>query len=416
MSRDLQHLSSSKPRLVLVLATFPKLSETFLVTKFLGLLESGWDVHIVCHQVNQQVWKQFPELIKNPALQKRVHQTWPSQQHWLAALLILPVALTTLFKASRHTWHYWVSGWQRFGWGVCKHFYLDAALIALKPDILHFEFGSLAVGKMYLKEILETKLSVSFRGYDLNYIGLDQDDYYQAVWESLDSAHFLGQDLWERAQRRGAPEDLTHVLIPPAIDLPLFPQKNSRRDGILGSMNHPLRILSVGRLHWKKGYEFTIQAVKKLQDKGIHCVYEIIGDGDYKAALYFARHQLGLDAVVEFCGGLTHEQVIKHLEKADVFLHGAVSEGFCNAVLEAQAMELPVVCTNADGLSENVLDGVTGFVVPRRDPAAMAEKLALLAEDGALRQQMGAAGRERVSSHFRLADQIAAFEKFYAAL
>jgi colanic acid/amylovoran biosynthesis glycosyltransferase len=67
-------------------------------------------------------------------------------------------------------------------------------------------------------------------------------------------------------------------------------------------------------------------------------------------------------------------------------------------------------------LAENVANGVTGFVVPRRDPAAMAEKLALLAEDSALRLRMGKAGRVRVETHFQLHQQIESFEAFYESL
>ncbi len=101
---------------------------------------------------------------------------------------------------------------------------------------------------------------------------------------------------------------------------------------------------------------------------------------------------------------------------AHVFLHPAVSEGFGNAVLEAQAMQLPVVCSDAGGLAENVSHGESGFVTPRRDPAALAEMLALLAAEPALRRQMGQAGRLRVETHFQLEQQISAFENFYQTL
>jgi colanic acid/amylovoran biosynthesis glycosyltransferase len=76
-------------------------------------------------------------------------------------------------------------------------------------------------------------------------------------------------------------------------------------------------------------------------------------------------------------------------------------------------MALPVVCTDADGLPENVADGVTGFVVPRRDPEAMAERLTALASDPELRWRMGRAGRQRVLKRFDLARQIDSFAAFY---
>jgi colanic acid/amylovoran biosynthesis glycosyltransferase len=166
-------------------------------------------------------------------------------------------------------------------------------------------------------------------------------------------------------------------------------------------------------LEWKKGYEHALQAVRFLKDRGIKLVYRIVGAGQYIEAVAFCRYQLGLEDCVELLGAMPQEQVLEQMKWADVFLHAAVSEGFCNAVLEAQAMKLPVVCSDAGGLPENVADGVTGFVVPRRNPKAMADKLELLAANPELRRRMGNAGRERVESCFRLEDQIDRFEKLY---
>ncbi len=108
-------------------------------------------------------------------------------------------------------------------------------------------------------------------------------------------------------------------------------------------------------------------AVRKLVDRGVQCEYRIVGEGDFLGAVAFARHQLGLGDRVTFVGSGSRDLVRAEMQKADVLLHAAVSEGFCNAVLEAQAMKLPVVCTDADGLPENVENGVTGIVVARRD-------------------------------------------------
>jgi colanic acid/amylovoran biosynthesis glycosyltransferase len=288
--------------------------------------------------------------------------------------------------------------------------------VQLRPDLIHWEFGALAVGRMYLKELLSCRMVHSFRGYDLNFAGLENPDYYQEVWAQTDGLHLLGNDLWQRAQRRGSPSDQLHVLIPPALDPEKFNPEGREYVAEAGSARRPLRILSVGRLEWKKGYEFALAAVKILVAKGVHCEYRIVGGGEYLEAVAFARHQLGLEEVVHLMGALPHAEVNNHLLWADVFLHAAVSEGFCNAVLEAQAMMLPVVCTDADGLPENVADGDTGFVVPRRHPGELADKMLLLAKDHTRRQQMGQAGRQRVLTHFRLQDQVAAFEGFYQQL
>lgn len=400
-------------RIALIVPSFPKLSETFIVSKFLSLLARGWDVHVVCSQSEPKEWKNFPELTKRADIRKRVHVVWRTQPRWLAAILMPLALIRCSLRHPKGTWHYLSKGWKRWGMDTLRRLYLDAELLLLRPDVIHFEFGALAVGRMSVKDLLGCKVIVSFRGYDLNYVGLEDPQYYRAVWDHADALHLLGEDLWKRAQRRGCPSEKLYALIPPAIDTGFFDPGGRSHSEQTGTSERPLRILSVGRLDWRKGYEYALQAVRLLKEYGICCEYRIVGDGDYLEAIAFARYQLGLEKVVHLLGAQPREEVRKQMLWADVFLHAAVSEGFCNAVIEAQAMKLPVVCTDAGGLPENVADGETGFVVPRRNPKALAEKLMLLAKDVSLRQQMGEKGRKRVLTKFRLDAQIAAFERLY---
>lgn len=402
-------------KLVLVVPRFPRVSETFIVNKFVGLVDAGWDVHVVCGQSDEE-WDSFPALAGRPELRRRVHRQWPHSPRWMAALMWLPVLLVTLVRAPRATRRYWLTLRSQSQFRTARQFYLDAALIALSPDIVHFEFGALAVGRTYLKRALDCRLTVSFRGYDLNYVGLDDPEHYAEVWHETDAIHVLGRDLWRRALRRGCPPDKPHSIIPPAIDVSYFSPNGSAPRHVPITTERPLRILSVGRLEWKKGYEYALNAVRMLGEGGIPFEYHVIGDGDYLESLVFLKHNMALEDQVIFLGKQPPAVVAEEMNWADVFLHAAVSEGFCNAVMEAQAMQLPVVTSDADGLSENVADGQTGFVVPRRDAAALADKLALLAGDNGRRRDMGAAGRQRVETCFRLPDQIVAFDRFYRSL
>ena len=400
-------------RLVLVTHRFPKLSETFIAGKFVGLADSGWDVHVVCREAKFGAWDEFPALAARPDLKRRIHRHWPSRPGLLVMVLWLPLLLITFFRAPLATWRYLARGRSAFGRDTARQFYLDAALIALQPAILHYEFGAMAAGKSYLKHQLDCRLSASFRGYDLNYAGLEIPGYYDSLWKDADAIHLLGTDLWRAAQRRGCPRGMRHALIPPAVDTNRMNRNERDHLGQAIGPDRPLRILSAGRLEWVKGYEYALQAVRLLAERGIPFQYHIIGDGAYLEPLAFARHELGLDDQVQFLGARSQPAVIEAMDWADVFLQASVSEGFCNAALEAQAMELPVVATDAGGLPENVADGQTGFVVPRRDAAALCRKLAELAEDGELRLRFGAAGRQRAVQCFAVPDQIAAFGRFY---
>src|SRR5580700_517697 len=135
-------------RLVLIVPSFPKLSETFIVSKFAGLLRLGWDLYIVCGVSEPGQWQHFKEVEGILQARKRVVKTWPHRPRWLAALLLPCAVLSCLARNPAGVWRYLRRGLHDFGLDALRRFYLDAALVALKPDAIHFEFGSLAVDRM----------------------------------------------------------------------------------------------------------------------------------------------------------------------------------------------------------------------------------------------------------------------------
>ncbi|HWH93709.1 MAG TPA: glycosyltransferase [Baekduia sp.] len=358
-----------QPRIVMVTDHFPKFSETFFMAKFLGLRRNGWDVHVVCNRSNKEQWEFFDGLREDGDVSARLHPT--------------------------------------------KDF--ETTIAELEPDLIHFGYGTLALGRMHAAQATGAKTVVSFRGYDINYHGLEDPAIYDEVWHGVDMLHFVGEDTWERAQRRGCPPQRAHTIITDAVDVSRFsPPERSLE--LAGTAERPLRIVSVGRLHWKKGHEFGLAAIRKLVDRGVDVRYRIIGEGPHREATLFAIHDLQLAGHVELCGAQPAEEVHAQLAWADVFLHPAVSEGFCVSAIEAQAMGLPVVCSDADGLAQNVVDGETGFVVARRDAALLADRLATLAQDAELRLRLGAAARRRATVAFDETQQIERFEALYRQL
>ena len=404
---------SSEPmkRLVLFVKAFPRRPETFIVQKFLGLLEQGWDVHIVCGRSTLEEWQLFPQVAGRKELRQRVHVTWPARPPLLEAILFPFSFLRCMILAPKRSLQYLGRGWRYFGPYILHLFYTDVELIILQPALIHYEFGLLALGRMHIKDFLDCRITVSFRGGDISNAGLDNPDFYSQVWEQTDALHFVGEDLWKRAQQRGCPSDKAHAVISPAVDIAFFVPEKKKRVETVGIPTRPYRILSVGRLVWKKGYEYALQAVKWLVDRGISCEYRIIGDGNLTDAIAFTCLDLGLENVVTLLGPRSRSEVKGQLEYTDVFLLPSVSEGLSNAVLEAQAMSIPVVSTDAGEVG--IANEETGFVVSRRDWRSMAEKLALLAGDPKLRGWMGEAGRRWVMEKFQLAAQIADFDRFY---
>ncbi len=193
-------------------------------------------------------------------------------------------------------------------------------------------------------------------------------------------------------------------VIRPAVDSQAFLTK-----GAASASAGRVLVIGVGTLIWGKDYEHALLAVRKGIDAGADLRLDLVGDGTDRQHLQFAIDDLGLGDRVRLLGKRPAGDVAALLQGADVFLHTSCSEGISNAVLEAMATGLPVVTTDVGGMAEAVRDGIDGYLVPVRDADATAAALVRLAGDRALRAQMGAAGRERVTADFRLADQITAF-------
>lgn len=287
----------------------------------------------------------------------------------------------------------------------------DYKLMASKPEILHFEFGTLAIKKIYLKQVLDCKVIVSFRGYDLNYYKLSDSNVYHQIWKDADGFHFLGQDLYNRALRRGfdSTGKIVH-LIPPALHPHVFKRK---KELVEENNIRPVSIISVGRLVWKKGISYGLLAFRNFLDKGGKGTYHIVGVGPAYEEVEFLIHELGLVEHVVMHGKLMPEETKAQLDEADIFLHPSISEGFCNAVIEAQSMEIPVVTTDADGLAENIENNVTGFLVKKWDTTDMADKLLKLYQNPELRFEFGKNGRKRVLEKYTVEKQVHAFDKLY---
>jgi glycosyltransferase involved in cell wall biosynthesis len=358
------------PRIVMVTDHFPKVSETFFVRKFLGLLRRGWDVHVVCQRSNDEHWAYFPELRDQIRHQARLH-------------------------VAREN--------------------LDQQVVDLQPDIVHFGYGTLAHGRTHIGQVAGCRTVTSFRGYDLNSFRLEDDACYDDVWATTDAVHAVSEAIWQRARERGCPPEHEHRIITDAVD-PSWFTPPAERDEVIGTADRPMRILSVGRLHWKKGHDQALIAVRELLDRGIEVQFRLVGEGEHREPTQFAIADLDLQDRVELMGSRTAEQVRDLLAWADVLVHPSLTEAFGVAAIEAQAMGLPVVCSDAGGLPENVAHGVSGFVVGRRDPVGIADRLAELAGDPALRRRMGRAARRRAETTLSAEHQLDRFEELYHEL
>jgi colanic acid/amylovoran biosynthesis glycosyltransferase len=168
----------------------------------------------------------------------------------------------------------------------------------------------------------------------------------------------------------------------------------------------PIRFLSVCRLVEKKGLETGLHAFAMLQKEFPSATWDIVGDGPQRAQLEELRTALSLTGSVVLRGAAPREQVRKLLYDSHVFLAPSVTatngeqEGIPVAIMEAMAVGLPVVSTLHSGIPELVRDGLTGLLVPERDPAALADALGRLARLPERWGEMGRQGRAVVEREY----------------
>jgi glycosyltransferase involved in cell wall biosynthesis len=161
---------------------------------------------------------------------------------------------------------------------------------------------------------------------------------------------------------------------------------------------------TAARLVPAKGLAYLIEAAARLARKNIPFEVRIAGTGSLLESLECFAQSLGLSDRVRFVGQVT--DMPGFYRGLDVFVLPSLSEGLPLVVLEAMAMGKPIAATRLPGTSEVVRDGVDGILVPPADANALGNALESLAADPSLRQQMGAAARQRVRADFRI-DRVA---------
>jgi colanic acid/amylovoran biosynthesis glycosyltransferase len=164
----------------------------------------------------------------------------------------------------------------------------------------------------------------------------------------------------------------------------------------------PVELITVGRLAVVKGHAILLEALDLLCRQGRNVRLRLVGDGPERVNLERAVAARGLSPYVSFTGSLAQDKVLELYRAADLFVLPSFGEGIPVVLMEAMAMEIPCIATRVDGVPELIRDGVNGILVPPADPEALAEAIARLIDDPALRRRLGIAAREEVLATYNL--------------
>jgi glycosyltransferase involved in cell wall biosynthesis len=170
----------------------------------------------------------------------------------------------------------------------------------------------------------------------------------------------------------------------------------------------PPRIVAVGRLVEKKGFDDLLLACRELQNRGIQFACEIIGSGELDANLRRKSAQLGLDASVVFRGSLPQGEVIQSVRQASVLAAPCIvgddgnRDGLPTVLLEGMALGTPCVATDVTGIPEVIRHRETGILTEQHNVTQLTSAIEELLQSPELRTQLATAARSLIEREFNI--------------
>ncbi|NET38052.1 MAG: glycosyltransferase [Cyanothece sp. SIO1E1] len=297
-------------------------------------------------------------------------------------------------------------------------------LKSLSACLIHAHFGLDGVWALPIARKLKIPLIVTFHGYDIAINGVGKHDlsnFYGPtplpqvyLWRRhrlFKKAHCciaVSEFIRSKLIEKGCPPNkiVVHCI---GVDIDKFSPDAS-------ISTEPI-VLFIGRLVEKKGCEYLIQAMAKVQSILPELELVIIGDGYLRAAL----EQQAANSLqnYRFLGVQSSDTVRQWMNRSLLLCAPSVtdikgdSEGLPITILEAQAMELPVISSVHAGIPEAILHGKTGFLAQEKDWEMLAEYILTLANNSQLRSEFAIAGRQRMEQTFNLKSNTAKLEAIY---
>jgi colanic acid/amylovoran biosynthesis glycosyltransferase len=267
-------------------------------------------------------------------------------------------------------------------------------------DVLLCQFGGM--GSYCLKFVAKKKLKgrlicCFFRGGDVTKNLVKDPSRYDSVFKK---AHMIFPtcEYFKNNLIKAGCNKKKIIIHHSAIDCSKFKLYKRKKNHQQSTIN----IITVARFVDMKALDHSIRSVAKLVQYYPNIKYDIVGDGVLYSYLDDLIKQYDMQDKITLHGYLYHDDLVKKLNKADIFLlnskttHAGEADGIPNALLEAMATGLAVICTDHGGIPEAVTDGVNGFVVDEGNVDQLVDRLLYLITHDRLRFKMGRFGREYV--------------------
>ena len=303
---------------------------------------------------------------------------------------------------------------------MARDFKVESLIERLEVSVLHAHFGPDGYHLLPVKRRTGIPLVTTFYGFDMSLLPRRKEwmENYRRLFACGDVFLVEGSHMKKELVGIGCPEEKARILHI-AVDIDKVPFRRrmpkARGDKVI--------ILFCGSFVEKKGLIYALEAVAETVKDFPSLEFRIIGDGTLRGEVESLIRNGNLEKRVKLLGSKGHDEVIRELDTADIFLHPSVtaadgdSEGGApTIIIEAQAAGLPVVSTLHADIPEVVISGETGFLVEERNTGAIAERLRYLLTHQESWSEMGTNGREHIAKHYNIRGEIEKLEDIYLSL
>lgn len=387
-------------RIAYIATRFPKLSETFVFREVLELRKQGAEVE--CFSIHRPLHEPLPAEAK-----QLLHETtylWPPRiVQFLYGIMKLAITRPAKFfgtlkfflrQAPQN-----MSGRKRFALHFFEGAYLAHLCMQRGVAYIHAHFAngpsSVALAASKLSDI---PFGFTCHAQDIYSDPLMLDVKINHAQLPLTISQYNRDYIASNYALKNRAKLRVHRV---AVDLAHFrPRKEATTSG-----DAPL-ILAIGRLVAKKGFIHLIRACERLAQRGIDFRCQIVGDGPERAALEAAITAGKLQGKVALLGAQT--DVKKYLQQADLFVMPCVldesgdRDGIPTTLMEAMAVQVPVISTEVSGIPELVQHEQTGLLTPPEDVEALTQAICRVIVDEKLRRDLAANGRRYIELHHDL--------------
>jgi colanic acid/amylovoran biosynthesis glycosyltransferase len=334
-------------KILVFIKTFANQTLTFIYNEVTELAKSHEVKIITCERKNEHLFP-FEDIVEIPFLKKTLRAKYQTKLQYLD--------LQWAFKNSKFEKR------------------ISTVIDEFKPDVIHTHFGFESWFFLENFHRHDIPIFVSFHGFDASH-KLTSSRYRKAVKRHLNRPEvtpvFVSEFMQLHVEQCVEQQFNKAKILYYGTDIDFFERTNYTQKG------KPFTFLQVSSFSEKKGHEFTVKSfaelLKKVDDK-LSIKLILAGEGFLKNDIQDLVAELGIMEYVEFPGLVNRQQAKELMNQANTFVHHSVTsasvgdmEGIPNAIMEAMAMELPIISTFHSGIPELIENEVNGYLVEERD-------------------------------------------------